>query len=170
MFEYQLNQELLNVDVNALKSALTACRNSLHYDSSIAAINELINTGNIWQCDSKSKVGNALNKLVNEYYKDIENTLDNYQTVADKIAQYQNLRNEWLEVGSNYDDLQKRSKEIVEVTEEVWNNEKQTYETVTTTEVKQNPEIVRQLKQKSYRIKDIKEDMLTLQSEINNSI
>lgn len=81
------------VDVNRLRNSLNACKNSINYSTSKDLISEISNT-DVWISDSQKVLDKALNKLVSVRYKQLEQQLADYQSITNKIEEYQNLQKE----------------------------------------------------------------------------
>lgn len=93
-----------SVDVTSLRNSINSCKASLNHSASQNLITSL--SSNIWQTQAKQVLVNALTKLNEERYKKLEDTLDTYLGIADKIEAYKNLeqsninlrnRNSWLQ-------------------------------------------------------------------------
>lgn len=80
-----------NVDVTSLKKALIECQNSINYGTTEELINNISNDS-VWNSLSQANLKEALNKLSNVRYKDLEEKLNCYINVASYIEEYQNLQ------------------------------------------------------------------------------
>lgn len=96
-----------NVDVTSLRNALTQCKNSINHSITSDLINNISNSY-VWQSLSQKKLKNALTKLENERYKNLENKIDSYFNIVSDIEKYQNLQRENSSLESHYSILQTR--------------------------------------------------------------
>lgn len=79
-----------NVNVVSLRNALVTCEDRINYSRSKALINEISNP-NVWQSDLQPILKEALEKLVNVRYKDLEGKLEDYKLACNYIEEYQEL-------------------------------------------------------------------------------
>ena len=79
-----------NVNVVSLRNALVTCEDRINYSRSKALINEISNP-NVWQSDSQPILKEALEKLINVRYKDLEGKLEDYKLACNYIEEYQEL-------------------------------------------------------------------------------
>lgn len=93
-----------NVDVARLKKALIECKNSINYKTSEDLINSISNDS-VWISSSQKNLKDALSKLSNTRYKNLEDKLNCYITVASYIEEYQNLQKENVFLEKQYDSL-----------------------------------------------------------------
>lgn len=89
-----------NIDVASAKRALTDCLNKLNEKKSIKVMTGIKNN-KIWNTPARDTLYDALNKLVNEKYKNIREKITNYLNVMSKIEEYKN--NEALKNSKNND-------------------------------------------------------------------
>lgn len=94
-----------NVDVNSLKSALTSCKNSINYTKTNQLIGA-ISSPSIWQGQAQNNLKQALVKLRDVRYKELENKLNSYISVVSMIEQYKNLENQNVQYASEIKSLQ----------------------------------------------------------------
>ena len=89
--------DLENVDVDILRRALNSCKNRINYNNSQYCI-ENINNNNIWYSASRDTLDKSLKALIYEKYYKLEDKINKYLLVADKIEEYQNTM---LQIDSN---------------------------------------------------------------------
>ena len=80
-----------NIDTASLRAALNDCLNTIDYSSSSSIISGL--TDGVWMGNSKNNLVGALDRLVNTRYKNVEDAINHYLSVADAIDIYQNANN-----------------------------------------------------------------------------
>lgn len=80
-----------NINVNSLRNSIRQCINSLDYSESKEILSSAKNPG-VWNTSSRNTLTNALDKLVDNRYKDLEKTLKAYLKIADKIEEYQKMQ------------------------------------------------------------------------------
>lgn len=95
-----------SVDVTSLRNSINSCKASLNHSASQNLITSL--SSSIWQAGAKQVLINALDKLNNERYKKLEDTLDTYLTIADKIQNYKNLEQQNRNLRNEISSLQGR--------------------------------------------------------------
>ena len=78
-----------NIDVVSAKRALTDCLNKLNEKKSIRVMTGIKNN-KTWNTPARDTLYDALNKLVNEKYKNIREKITNYLIVMSKIEEYKN--------------------------------------------------------------------------------
>lgn len=79
-----------NVNVESLRNALYACKNSISYNNSINIINS-VSSGNIWKAESSNHLRKALTTLTNERYRQLEAQINSYLSVTNLISEYKQL-------------------------------------------------------------------------------
>ena len=79
-----------NVNVTSLRNALNNCEDRINYSRSKELINNISNP-NVWQSDSQPILKEALQKLINVRYKDLEGKLEDYKLACNYIEEYQEL-------------------------------------------------------------------------------
>lgn len=95
-----------SVDVTSLRNSINSCKASLNHSASQNLITSL--SSNIWQAGAKQVLINALTKLNEERYKKLEDTLDTYLVITDKIQAYKNLEQQNRNLRSEISSLQGR--------------------------------------------------------------
>lgn len=95
-----------NVNVTSLKNSINNCKSSLNHNASQSLITTL--SQNVWQADAKQNLIDALTTINEERYKKLEDTLDTYLTIADKIQNYKNLEQENRNLYNEISSLQGR--------------------------------------------------------------
>ena len=96
-----------SVNVSSLRSALMQCKNSINHSTTNNLISNISNP-NVWQASSQTTLKNALTKLENERYKDLENKIDSYLVVVSYIERYKNLQSENNSLENQYNSLSHR--------------------------------------------------------------
>ena len=79
-----------NVKVVSLRNALNNCEDRINYSRSKELINNISNP-NVWQSDLQPILKEALEKLINVRYKDLESKLEDYKLACNYIEEYQEL-------------------------------------------------------------------------------
>ena len=79
-----------NVNVVSLRNALNNCEDRINYSRSKELINNISNP-NVWQSDLQPILKEALEKLINVRYKDLESKLEDYKLACNYIEEYQEL-------------------------------------------------------------------------------
>lgn len=93
------------VSVSSLNSAINACENSINYNNTLNNISN-ISDNNVWNASSRDNLKNALNILVNERYKELEEKLNVCKQVAALIGEYKQIEQKILELENEIDRLQ----------------------------------------------------------------
>lgn len=82
-----------SVDAGSLKGAVASCISSINYNNSLT-IKGNIGNDNIWNCESRTNLKNALTRLTGTRYKDLRSKLDVANQIADLIIEYKRLEEE----------------------------------------------------------------------------
>ena len=82
-----------NVNVTSLRNSLNQCKNAINHSTTDGLISSVSNAS-AWQSSAQSNLKNALSKLTNTRYKELENKLSNYQNTVNFIEKYQDLQSE----------------------------------------------------------------------------
>lgn len=82
-----------NVDADSLKSAVNSCIDVIKYDQSLQLIQK-VSDNNVWNTESRTHLKNALIKLTDTRYKELESKLDTAKQVALLIEEYKRLEND----------------------------------------------------------------------------
>ena len=82
-----------NAYVNSIRYAISQCKNNIKH-SDTENIITAIEGGNTISSSSQKRLANALRKLINEDYKELENKLDTYNSLVDYMEKYKNLQKE----------------------------------------------------------------------------
>lgn len=82
-----------NVNVTSLRNSLNQCKNAINHSTTDGLISSVSNAS-VWQSSAQSNLKNALSKLTNTRYKELENKLSNYQNTVNFIEKYQGLQSE----------------------------------------------------------------------------
>lgn len=88
-----------NVSASSLKQAVNACKNSIDYGTSKYILNNLSN--NVWEAESKNTLKNALKKLIDTRYKELEDYLNKCSEVVKLIEQYKEVEEKIEECDSS---------------------------------------------------------------------
>lgn len=102
-----------NIDVGKLRSALNECKSSLNYSTSKSLAGSIANSS-IWQSSAQGNLKNALSKLIDERYKELEDKIDSYLGVASLIEKYKDLEKKNNNLQSEIDNLYKNLYKKVE--------------------------------------------------------
>lgn len=95
------------VDVGSLKSAISSCVDSINYSDSLQLINDVGND-NIWNCESRTHLKNALVKLTSNRFHQLKQKLSIANQVANLIAEYKKLEQENKECKQKISSLEPR--------------------------------------------------------------
>lgn len=102
-----------NIDVGKLRSALNECKSSLNYSASKSLVGSIANSS-IWQSSAQGNLKNALSKLTDERYKELEDKIDSYLGVTSLIEKYKDLEKKNNNLQSEIDNLYKNLYKKVE--------------------------------------------------------
>ena len=158
-----------NVDVNSLKNAINSCRNAINYTASSTLINEIMD-GNAWLCTSRNNLKNAFSRLINEYYKDLENTLNHYNTVANLIEEYKEKSFQNGNLENEYNRLKNRLYYDEEYKERIYNEKTEEWEYETKKRTVKDTQVERQMQDVSRRIDSNKNRMSSLETTVYNMV
>lgn len=96
-----------NVDVSSLNNALNQCKNTIDHKRVDELINDISNPS-VWKSQSQSKLNDALTKLCNYRYKELEDKIDSYFSIVSYIAEYQEMEKENKRLKSQLKELYTR--------------------------------------------------------------
>ena len=96
-----------NVDVSSLNNALNQCKNAIDHKRVDELINDISNPS-VWKSQSQSKLNDALTKLCNYRYKELEDKIDSYFSIVSYIAEYQEMEKENKRLKSQLKELYTR--------------------------------------------------------------
>lgn len=96
-----------NVDVSSLSNALNQCKNAIDHKRVDELINDISNPS-VWKSQSQSKLNDALTKLCNYRYKELEDKIDSYFSIVSYIAEYQEMEKENKRLKSQLKELYTR--------------------------------------------------------------
>lgn len=85
------NMAFENINVSYLREALTQCKDSINHESTDQLIYDVSDTS-IWQTDAQANLIKALTKLTTERYKELEDKINSYFIIVEKIEKYQELQ------------------------------------------------------------------------------
>lgn len=78
-----------NVNVSSLKQSISSCKDAIDYSTTKYIINNL--SSNVWEAESRNTLKNALNKLIDTRYKELEDYLNKCSEVIRLIEQYKEV-------------------------------------------------------------------------------
>ena len=148
-----------NVDVQSAKNAINEIKSSINYSNTNEIISELSNNG-IWNANAKNNLKNALTKLVDENYKDLQNSLDNYLSILDNIYLYKQKQAEYNNIQNQ---LNGKKNTLTSVTNKdnqyKKNNQSYTQSAINNRNVKKNTET---------DISNLNQELINLSNEMNS--
>jgi len=157
-----------SVNVSSLRSALMQCKNSINHSTTNNLISSISNP-NVWQSSSQTNLKNALTKLENERYKDLENKIDSYLVVVSYIERYKNLQSENSSLENQYNSLSHRLYYTETYTTTSTDSEGNVHTHYHQRTVK-NYHVESQMHNIRNRINQNKNEMSCLESRVSNSI
>lgn len=86
-----------NVDVYSLKNAIINCNNSINFQREKSIISD-ISQKNIWSCSAKNTLINAMNDLFNNKISKLDSAYNNFEYMAQKIAEYQEYKRQYDQI------------------------------------------------------------------------
>lgn len=95
------NMAFENINVSYLREALTQCKDSINHESTDQLIYDVSDTS-IWQTDAQVNLIKALTKLTTERYKELEDKINSYFIIVEKIEKYQELQIENRELNQQF--------------------------------------------------------------------
>lgn len=90
-----------NINVSYLREALTQCKDSINHESTDQLIYDVSDTS-IWQTAAQANLIKALTKLTTERYKELEDKINSYFIIVEKIEKYQELQIENRELNQQF--------------------------------------------------------------------
>lgn len=84
---------LENISTSSLRNAITSCKNAINYNTDKQVLNAISNTA-AWKSDSSNTLKTAINTLINQRYKKLEEKLTSYYKIVSYIEKYQDLYEE----------------------------------------------------------------------------
>lgn len=162
------NMAFENVDVSSLRNALTQCKNSINHSTTDELMNNVSNIS-VWQTSAQTNLKNALTKFENERYKNLEDKINSYFTVASHIEKYQNLQKEIVSLENQYSSLSNRLY-YTETYTTASTASAGTASTETHTRRVKNRWVESQMSNVRKKINDNKEEMENLKNRVSNSI
>lgn len=156
-----------NVNSHSLKQSLQSCKNTLK-KSQVQSLLDDVTSENGWICDSKKELVQALNKLVNTRYKELENRLNEYISAANKIDEYQELEQENRTLSSRLTSLNSKLYYIEYYKEKQEVNGEEVY--VTNSRWQKDINVQNQMSQIEEKINQNKKQMNNLKAQITNKI
>lgn len=157
-----------NIDVSSMKNALTQCKNTVNHSITDELMNDISNAS-VWQTSAQTNLKNALTKLRNERYKNLENKINSYFSVVSYIEKYQNLQKENVSLESQYSSLSNK----LYYTETYTTTSTASDGTVTTETHSRRVKdrgVEAQMTNVRKKINDNKEEMENLKNKVSNSI
>lgn len=95
------NMAFENINVSYLREALTQCKDSINHESTDQLVYDVSDTS-IWQTDAQVNLIKALTKLTTERYKELEDKINSYFIIVEKIEKYQELQIENRELNQQF--------------------------------------------------------------------
>lgn len=96
-----------NVDPASLKSAINSCLQTLNIEANNNVINDISNI-NAWQSGAGNHLKYSFNTLIEPKYRDLKDSLNSCNAIADIIQKYKNLEEENQVLELQYYELSKR--------------------------------------------------------------
>lgn len=158
-----------SIDVNSLKNAINSCRSAVNHSATSLLVSDVMN-GNIWFCSARNNLKNALSRLVYEYYKDLEITLNKYSTVASYIGEYKEKEGQNRTLQSDNINLRSRLYYEEVYQERNYNPETEDWEYETKRRTVTNVQVERQMQANSRTIENNNNRMSTLATTISNMV
>lgn len=93
-----------NVNPVSLRNAITQCKNAINHSKTDNLINDVSNSS-VWQCSSQKNLKDALSKLRDKRYKELEKKLDEYANIASYISDYKDYEKENENLERKYNSL-----------------------------------------------------------------
>lgn len=160
------NMAFENVDINSLKNAISSCRNSINYNYSRNLLLTL-NSNTIWQADAKQNVKRALENLINNKYRELEEELNNCSNITNLIAQYKQAEEVKTALTNQYNELNKQLYYEESYTENHWNGETNSYDSVAKKRTVKNTSVEQSMNTINNQKQEQENTMTNLLGQIN---
>lgn len=157
-----------SVDVASLRSALTQCKNTIDHSTTDGLINSVSNTS-VWQTSAQPNLKNALVKIKEERYRDLESKINGYFAIASYIERYQTLQKENEMLEEKYASLSTRLYYTETYTTTSIESDGTTSTTTHTRQVKDKA-VETEMNEIQNKINKNKEEMEELEEKVSNSI
>lgn len=156
-----------SVNVASLRNALTQCKNTIDHSTTDGLINSVSNTS-VWQTSAQSILKNALVKIKEERYRDLESKINEYFAIASYIESYQTLQKENEMLEERYVSLSTR----LYYTETYTTTSTESDGTTSTTHTRQvkDKAVETEMNEILKKINKNKEEMEELEEKVSNSI
>lgn len=156
-----------SVNVASLRNALTQCKNTIDHSTTDGLINSVSNTS-VWQTSAQSILKNALVKIKEERYRDLESKINEYFAIASYIESYQTLQKENEMLEEKYASLSTR----LYYTETYTTTSTESDGTTSTTHTRQvkDKAVETEMNEILKKINKNKEEMEELEEKVSNSI
>lgn len=156
-----------SVNVASLRNALTQCKNTIDHSTTDGLINSVSNTS-VWQTSAQSILKNALVKIKEERYRDLESKINEYFAIASYIESYQTLQKENEMLEEKYVSLSTR----LYYTETYTTTSTESDGTTSTTHTRQvkDKAVETEMNEILKKINKNKEEMEELEEKVSNSI
>lgn len=156
-----------SVNVASLRNALTQCKNTIDHSTTDGLINSVSNTS-VWQTLAQPNLKNALVKIKEERYRDLESKINEYFAIASYIESYQTLQKENEMLEEKYVSLSTR----LYYTETYTTTNTESDGTTSTTHTRQvkDKAVETEMNEILKKINKNKEEMEELEEKVSNSI
>ena len=156
-----------SVNVASLRNALTQCKNTIDHSTTDGLINSVSNTS-VWQTSAQSILKNALVKIKEERYRDLESKINEYFAISSYIESYQTLQKENEMLEEKYVSLSTR----LYYTETYTTTSTESDGTTSTTHTRQvkDKAVETEMNEILKKINKNKEEMEELEEKVSNSI
>lgn len=156
-----------SVNVASLRNALTQCKNTIDHSTTDGLINSVSNTS-VWQTLAQPNLKNALVKIKEERYRDLESKINEYFAIASYIESYQTLQKENEMLEEKYVSLSTR----LYYTETYTTTSTESDGTTSTTHTRQvkDKAVETEMNEILKKINKNKEEMEELEEKVSNSI
>lgn len=95
-----------NLNVDSLRSSLNSCKSSINHSITDEMISNVVND-NVWLCDSRNNLRNALSRLADIYHQ-LENELNKHISTCNMIESYKKLEQDNIRLENEYNQLNGR--------------------------------------------------------------
>ena len=106
-----------NVDIESAKNAINACKNSINYSYSKGIVDSNGISTSSWDANCNQVYKNALSKLINIRYKELEEELDNCLVILDNMSEVKALEGNSSYYGSEIESKKYELQELKSIVE-----------------------------------------------------
>ena len=156
------------IDTGSLNSSLDMCKNALNKGITENLIFSTMND-NIWCCDAKMALRNALEEL-SKLYNELESDIENCQDIAGEIEKYKQIEAKNVELNKEYNALSSKLWYEEEYEEEYYDDVTKKMDTRTETRTVKDENVEKQMTEIQAKIKENNEKLGELENTINNMI